>query len=250
MRDGLVAHFIDVGQGDATLIQTSGGNALIDGGDRRAADAFTRYLRDAGVSSIAYVIATHPHADHIAGLVNVLYEFEVGAVIMPRVAHTTVTFERLLDAIEEKNIPVIEPVPGATFRLGDAVLTIVAPNSGGHRNLNNYSVSALVTYGATSFLFTGDAEVESEDEMLANGLDLSAQVLHVGHHGSRTSTTEAFLQAVSPKIAVISVGASNSFGHPNAEVVQRLESSGARVYRTDMHGTIVIASDGSALTVR
>ena len=246
----VVAHFIDVGQGDATLIRTSEGHVLIDGGDRHAGPIVVRYLRRARVSRIEYVVATHPHADHIGGLIDVLGAFEVGTIIMPRVAHTTITFERFIEAIEENNIPVREPVPGETIVMGDAVFTIVAPNSSGYANLNDYSVSLLLSYGTVRFLFTGDAEAVSEAEMLERGHDLFAQVLHVGHHGSRTSTTQPFLDAVSPLVAVISVGADNQFGHPHAEVVNRLMAAGATIYRTDRHGTIRISTDGRSLTVR
>ena len=248
-ESSLVVHFIDVGQGDATLIQTSAGNVLIDGGDRRTADTVVRYLQNSGVDRIAYVIATHPHADHIAGLVNVLNTFDVDTIIMPRVAHTTVTFERLLDAIETNDVTVREPSAGSSLTLGDTVFTIVAPISTGYRNLNNYSVSVRVAHGSVAFLFTGDAEAESENEMLTGDHNLSAQVLHIGHHGSNSSTTQAFLDAVSPEIAVISLGAGNSYGHPHVEVVNRLEGAGVTIYRTDLQGTIVMSTDGTILTV-
>ena len=247
--NSVVVHFIDVGQGDATLIQTRGGSVLIDGGDRQAGPVVVSYLRNEGISKISYVVATHPHADHIGGLIDVLGEFEVGTIIMPRVAHTTITFERFIDAIEENNIPVREPVVGSTINMGGATFTIVAPNSSWYANLNDYSVSMLLLYGETRFLFTGDAERESEMEMVERGHDISAQILHVGHHGSRTSTVQPFLDAVSPQIAVISVGANNPFGHPHREVVNRLEAAGVAIYRTDLHGTIVISTDGINFTI-
>ncbi|MDR0462968.1 MAG: MBL fold metallo-hydrolase [Pseudomonadales bacterium] len=246
----LVIHFIDVGQGDATLIKTSAGSVLIDGGDRHMGERMVAYLRDVGVSEITYVIATHPHADHIGGLVDVLNEFSIGQIIMPPVAHTTVTFERFLDAIEDNDILVKEPSPGVSFNLGEVEFTIIAPNSTGYQNLNDYSVSVRVVFGETSFVFTGDAERISEMEMIEAGHVLSADVLRVGHHGSRTSTTQEFFDAVDPSIVVISVGADNRYGHPHSEVTDRLEAAAVRIYRTDQHGTIIMTSDGTYINVR
>ena len=241
-------HFIDVGQGDAVLIQTTDGHIMIDGGDNHMGERVVQYLHDAGVQELAYVIATHPHADHIGGLIEVLNTFPVGTLIMPPVAHTTRTFERFLNAIEENDVSLRGPTVGSTFSVGDAVFTIIAPNSSGHANLNNYSVSIRMVLGDTSFIFTGDAELESEMEMILAGHTLYADVLHVGHHGSSTSTTQAFFDAVSPSIAVIQLGANNTYGHPHREVRDRLD--GIRVYRNDEHGHIVLVTDGETITVR
>jgi len=249
LEDGHAAvHFIDVGQGDAVLIQTTAGHVLIDGGDNHMGERVALYLQYAGVQELAYVIATHPHADHIGGLIEVLNTLPVGTLIMPNVTHTTRTFERFLDAIEHNHISLREPVAGSTFYVGDAVFTIIAPNSSGHANLNNYSVSIRMVLGDTSFVFTGDAEVESETQMILAGHTLYSDVLHVGHHGSSTSTTQAFFDAVSPSIAVIQLGANNTYGHPHREVRERLE--GIRVYRNDEHGDIVLVTDGETITVR
>ena len=245
----VVVHFIDVGQGDATLIQTTGGSVLIDGGDNHMGGRVVDYLRRAGVTELTYVIATHPHADHIGGLIAVLNEMPVRTLIMPPVAHTTLTFERFLDAIEYNNVPLQAPVAGSAFSVGDVGFTIIGPNSAGHANLNNYSVSLRVTHGATAFIFTGDAEVPAEHEKIAAGHNLSADVLRVGHHGSSTSTTQEFLDAVRPSIAVISAGAGNAYGHPHNTVMSRLRTLGITIYRTDQHGNIAIVSDGATLRV-
>jgi len=245
----IIVHFLDVGQGDAALIQTPGGSVLIDGGDNHMGERVADYLRGVGISELTYIIATHPHADHIGGLVTVLDQFPVGTLIMPPVAHTTLTFERFLDAIEYNNIPLREPVVGSTFSVGDAHFTIIGPNSTGHSNLNDYSVSLRMTHGAMGFIFTGDAEAAAEREMLDAGHNVSADVLRVGHHGSSTSTTQEFLDAVNPSIAVINVGADNRYGHPHNTVLSRLRVAGVRIYRTDDHGNIAIVSNGANLSV-
>ena len=245
----VIVHFIDVGQGDSVLIQSTQGNVLIDGGDNHMGGHVSDYLHRAGVAELTYVIATHPHADHIGGLIEVLNQFPVGRLIMPPVAHTTVTFERFLDAIESNGVPLKEPIAGSGFSVGDAHFTIIAPNSTGHTDFNDYSVSLHMNFGATSFIFTGDSEAAAELEMLSAGHNLSSDVLHVGHHGSTTSTAQEFLDAVNPSIAVISVGADNSYGHPHNAVMSRMRVAGIKIYRTDHHGNIVIVSDGANLIV-
>ena len=245
----IYVHFIDVGQGEATLIQTHGGTMLIDGGDNHMGETTVNYLLYNGVYFIDYLIATHPHADHIGGLIPVLDTFAVGTLIMPNREHTTLTFERFLDAIERNNIYVREPVVGAEIRKGGAVFTIVAPNSGGYTALNDYSIVMHMVYRDISFLFTGDAEAVSEREILAVGHNISADILQVGHHGSRTSTTYEFLREVSPLIAVISAGSGNAYGHPHASVINRLYEYGVIIYRTDHHGNVVIATNGRDIWV-
>lgn len=245
----VIVHFIDVGQGDATLIQAPGGNVLIDGGDIHTSDELIQYLRYVGVEDITYVIATHPHSDHIGGLISVLEEFNVENIMMPRVAHTTVTFDRFISAIENNNLEIQEPVVNDTFNIGDVEFLVLAPKSNSYTSLNDYSIALKMNYGNTSFIFTGDAESISENEMVQSGNVLSAQVLHVGHHGSNTSTTEAFLKSVSPSIAVISVGEDNRYGHPHIDVINRLQDANVAIYRTDYHGDIIISTDGNNITV-
>lgn len=243
----IIVSFIDVGQGDAVLLRSVDNAILIDAGDHRARNIVLDYLREAGVSRLCYVVATHPHADHIGGMVQVLRDLEIGRVLMPDVTNDTDTFEFFLEAIENNNIPVTIPEPGDVFRAGIIVLTTKGPAPGRHSNINNASLVMRMEHGATSFLFTGDAETAAENWMVANAPNLRSTVLDLGHHGSRTSNTEAFLDAVAPDIAVIQVGANNRFGHPSPEVIERLEARGVAIYRTDELGTIRMITDGQTI---
>ena len=243
--DGIVSvHYIDVGQGESALIRTPGGNVLIDSGDFDYIDKVTGYLRSHGVRTIDVLVATHPHSDHIGGMAAIIGDFNIGRVIMPRAESTGRAYERMLLAMREHGLRATAPVAGEKFILGGAEFTILGPGFSNYQNLNNYSVVLHMTYGEYSFMFTGDAEGLLEREILRSGLDFQADFLQIGHHGSRTSTTEAFLAAVEPKVAFISVGKGNSYGHPHPSVLERLEDYGVRVYRTDRHGDIVVETDG------
>lgn len=244
----LEVHFIDVGQGDATFISCDGYSMLIDAGNNDKGTAVWSYLKQQGVEKLDYVIATHPDADHIGGVDVVLYKFDCGTVIMPEVENDTRTYEDVVQVIEEKDYPVAAPVVGEQYALGSAVFTIIAPNKDYGTDLNNSSVGILLEHGDNRFLLTGDAEEEAEADILANGIDISADVYKAGHHGSKTASTEEFLNAVNPEYAVISCGEENSYGHPHAEVLNRFRSMGIDVFRTDEQGTIVAVSDGRELT--
>jgi beta-lactamase superfamily II metal-dependent hydrolase len=259
MDGEVLIHFIDVGQGDAVLIQSEHGAVLIDAGENNMAHRVVSYLENLGINTINYLIATHPHSDHIGGLIGVLEMFHVEHLIMPQIAHTSRTFERFLDAIEAKDGLILQkPEAGATFSIptsptnpnNTVIFTIIAPNSEGYSNINNYSIALRMVYGSIAFIFTGDAEAISEREMLSAGHNLRANVLHVGHHGSNTSTTQAFLDAVNPSIAIIQLGESNSHGHPHRELIERLEAKNIGIYRTDHHGNIIITTDGNDLRGR
>ncbi|MBS4022985.1 MAG: MBL fold metallo-hydrolase [Dethiobacter sp.] len=241
-------HFIDVGQGDAILVQTPTQNILIDGGDR--GNTVVNYLRNLGVNSLDVVIGTHPHADHIGGLINVMQSIPVKEVIDPGVVHTTKTFEDYLTLIDEKNIIFTEGRAGMSRDLGGgAKMEILHPVSPSSRHLNDASIVVKITFGEVSFMLTGDAEQAAENQIRSRGYDLNSTVLKVGHHGSRTSTITAFLNAVKPEVAVIMSGKNNTYGHPHQETLAKLTEAGVKTYRTDLHGTIVITTDGQTYDI-
>ena len=210
---------------------------------------FGTTMKKQGVESLDYVIGTHPDADHIGGLDVIVYKYNCETVIMPDYEKDTKTYQELVDVIHDKNMKITYPVVGEQYALGEAKFTIIAPNSNSYGgNANDYSVAILLEYGKNRFLFTGDAEEASEAEMLTNGIDISADVYKVAHHGSRSASTQEFLNAVHPKYAVISCGEGNSYGHPHAEVLNRLRSMGVEVFRTDEQGSIIASSDGENIT--
>lgn len=245
---GLEIHYLDVGQGDSTLILCDGHAMLIDAGDNDRGTAVQSYLESQGVTTLDYVIGTHPDADHIGGLDVVLYKFDCQMVMMPDFEKDTRTYDDVVQTMKQKRYKNTLPEVGTVYELGSAVFTIVAPNGEYGDNANDYSVGILLQHGKNRFLFTGDAEEASEADMLENGIDLEADVFKASHHGSRTANTEEFLQTVDPDYVVISCGQDNSYGHPHAEVMNRLHAMGISVFRTDEQGTIVAYSDGTEIT--
>lgn len=241
--------YIDVGQGDAALLQCEGQTMLIDAGTNSGANDLVAYLASVGISSLDYVVGTHPHEDHIGGLDAVIKNLNVSTVWMPYVQHDTKTFEDVLLAIQLKGLSVNVPAVGSTYQLGDALITVLGPISDTYDDLNNYSIILRVDHGNNSFLFMGDAEQLAENELLASGANLDADVLKVGHHGSSTSSSQVFIDAVQPQYAVISCGSDNSYGHPHAETMNTLQASGATILRTDESGSIKIISDRNSLIV-
>lgn len=246
-KSGLSVHFIDVGQGDSILVSCEGKNMLIDGGVPDEGPTVENYLKKQGVSKLDYVVGTHPHEDHIGGLVDVLRDFNSGTILMSGAQSNTRIFENLLNVISQKKKTIDKAVPGRIYILGGAKITVLAP-LGNYDDLNNWSVVLKLNYKKISFLFTGDASKESEEDMLSKNYNLSADVLKVGHHGSSTATTQEFLKAVHPRFAVISVGLGNSYGLPDKSVTQRLKDAGIKTFRTDVNGTVDFYSNGNNLS--
>jgi competence protein ComEC len=244
-------HFIDVGQGDCALIQLSDGkNILIDGGNRADAEVIKKYLQSLNVNYIDYLIATHPHEDHIGALPAIIKSVEIGSIYMPKVTANTKIFEDLLLAIKAKDYKINTAKAGVDLiDTNTTKLTILAPSESSYDELNNYSAVVKLTYLNTSFLFMGDAESISEKEILKNSFDIKSDVIKIGHHGGRTSTTRDFLEKAAPKYAVISVGKDNDYGHPHQETLEKLNNMKLKIYRTDEQGTIIASSDGKSITI-
>lgn len=241
----LTLHFIDVGQADCTLIECGGHFMLVDGGNNDDAQLITDYLREKGVKTLDYVIGTHPHEDHIGSLDKVIEAFDVKTLILPDKDYDSKTYRDVLTAADKKKVEIIRAVPKTTYRLSaDAGFTIVAPCGDYGSDLNNWSVGIRITHGENKILMCGDAEAKAEADMLASGEELSADLLKVSHHGSNTSTTEAFLDTVNPKYAVIMCGKDNDYGHPHRETLEKLQKRHIKIMRTDELGTITAVSDG------
>lgn len=248
-------HFIDVGQGDSVFINSVYGCILIDGGEDGCGEKIISYIGALGVRSIDYVIATHPHSDHIGGLDEIIDAFEIKNVIMPRLSEintpTTRRYEDFLKAVGKSGAKVIAAKQGAGYELGKVYMLILSPVSQS-KDLNDMSVVARVSYGKTFFLFTGDAGSTVEKEIARGEYAdfLRADVLKAGHHGSKTSSSVSFLNKVRPDSIIISCGEGNSYGHPHNEALQRMEKSGADILRTDKSGTIIVSSDGESLNFK
>lgn len=244
----LIVDFIDVGQGDSILIRQGDHAMLIDGGTSECKDDLLNFLKSENIQKFDYIVGTHPHEDHIGSLDDVINAYDFDTILFPKVTTTTKTFENLVNAVKNKNKKFTTPVSGNEYTLGDAKFKILAPSSDSYQSLNNYSIVIKLTYGENTFMFTGDAETLSETEMLNSFDDLTADVLKIGHHGSTTSTSKKFLNAVNPKYAVISVGKDNTYNHPTKTTMNKLEELKIPVYRTDEKGTIECVSNGKDIT--
>ena len=244
--DLLAVHFIDVGEGDAILIVQGDYAMLVDGGPAETGTTVFTYLRDQGIGTLEYMIATHVFADHIGGLPDVLRRTNVKNVLLPMLYHDTPAYNTFLLAVEDSGAEVAVPFAGHTFALGDAEITVLAPNPTDEwENRANYSIVLRIEFGSTSFLLMGDAMREVEANLLDSTARLSSDVLKVGRHGASSATTSGFLDAVNPSIAVISAGENNTF--LSQEVIRRLSGARIHVFRTDVNGSTVITSDGTTL---
>ena len=239
-------HFLDVGQGDATLVTCGEEAMLIDTGDNSKGTTVQLYLKKQGISELKYLILTHPDADHIGGADVVVTKFDIDTVFMSDFTKDNKTYNELISALDYKGMVWSTPNVGNTYTLGSAEFTIIAPNTT-YSEPNNASIGLLLVNGENSFLFTGDAEEDAEYDILANGLDIDCDVYKAGHHGSKTASTKALLEAASPEYVVVSCAEDNSYGHPHAEPMNNFRSMGMKLFRTDEQGSIIATADGKEI---
>lgn len=245
--DPMEVHFMDVGQGDATLVTCGGHAMLIDTGDDTKGTAIQNYLQKQKITKLDYLILTHPDADHIGGAPVIITKFNIDRVFVSNFEKDNETYRKLIQSLDDKQITLLTPKVNSIYTLGTASITILAPDRE-YDNPNDASIAFLLKNGTRSFLFTGDAGEEAEQDLLKTGIDISADLYKVGHHGSKYSTSKEFFKAVDPFYAVISCGEGNSYGHPHAETLNTLRAAGVMVYRTDEEGTIIASTDGRSIS--
>ena len=244
----LKSHFLDVGQGDSTFIELPNGKCmLIDSGEREYGQTVISYVKNLGYKKLDYVVITHAHSDHMGSMSDVLASFSVGKIYMPAAGNNTPSYEKLLKTIADRGLKVKKAKAGVTIlKKDDLKIEIISPSKD-YEELNDTSAVVLITYGKTKLLYMGDAEREAENDIKA---DIKCSVVKVGHHGSKSSSSYEFIAKARPKHAIISVGAGNDYGLPKDEIISRWERSGARVWRTDNNGTVVVTSNGKRVTVK
>ncbi|WP_244833104.1 ComEC/Rec2 family competence protein [Clostridium sp. BJN0001] len=239
-------HFINVGQGDAILIQVNNKNLLIDSGPSESKDMILNYLDSQNIKKLDFVVATHPHEDHIGNMSSIINSYPIDYFCAPKVTSDAKYFERMIYSLKKKNlkINVLNINEKCPIDLGkNTEVKVLSPTNRKYDNINNYSCVLKIKFLNNTFLFMGDAEKEAEDEILSNFNDIHADVIKIGHHGSETSTSNEFLQRVSPKISIISCGYNNNFGHPHKKTLDKLKNI-TKIYRTDMDDNIVLISNG------
>lgn len=237
----LILTMIDVGQADSFLLMQDGKTALIDCGTRSTGKDVVKYLNSIGVSKLDYVFGTHPHDDHMGGMYDVITNIEVGKIVIPEVESGAVTsnwYMKLMDEIQKNGYQVKNPEVDDIYQLGEAQMKVIGPMSKFPDNINNYSTVLKVSFGEMDIIMTGDAEKEVEEEILASKENIDAEILKVGHHGSNTSTTDEFLDAIDPEYALISAGIGNKHEHPTKTTMKKLKKQDIEVYRTDESGTV------------
>ena len=237
--NNLRVYCLDVGQGDSILITNNNKTMLIDASTNEMGSRVVKYLNDLGIKKIDYLVGTHPHEDHIGGLDNVIKSFDIGTIYMPNVVATTKTFEEVIDAISAKKLKVTSPKTGDKFTVGNAECEVMSIRND-KDDYNNCSIVIKMDFNNVSYLFTGDAEESVESSRKWPHID----VLKVGHHGSNTSSSKNFLEQIKPEVALISVGQGNTYGHPTQATLKRLSNIGAKIYRTDENGTILLIEKG------
>ncbi|MDV5114683.1 ComEC/Rec2 family competence protein [Clostridium perfringens] len=245
----LMISYMDVGQGDAAYIKVNGNDILIDAGPRSNSKELLEQLKAKNIDDFELVIATHPHEDHIGGMVDVFKEYEVKAFYSPKITHTTKTYENLVKAVKDEGLKTKELKGGMVIDLGEgAKFEVFTPQKSEYEELNDYSPIMKLSFGDTSYLFTGDAEKLAEEEALAkykNSLD--SDVIKFGHHGSSSSSSNAFIEAVSPKYGIISCAKDNKYGHPHSETLDIIKKYNIKTFRTDTDGEIILTSDGKSI---
>lgn len=248
LNENLKIHYLDVGQGDSIFIELPNAQTiLIDAAEKKEAEKIEKYIRNLNYNKIDYIIATHPHTDHIGGLSTIIEHFEIGKIYMPLAISTSKTYEDLLNTIANKKLKIQKAQVGTKIiEQKDFIIEFLAPDNTKYDDLNNYSAVVKITWKDNRFLFMGDAEEESENKI---NQDIKTDVIKVGHHGSDTSSSTKFIKKVNPAYAIISVGKENSYGHPNKEVLNRWKNIGAKIYRTDENGTIIMESDGKEISI-
>lgn len=247
LSDKLEVDFIDVGQADSILVSNKNETMLIDAGNNENGNDVVKFIKEKGITKINYLVGTHPHADHIGGLDDVINsDLEIENVYMPKIQTNTKTFEDVLDALKNKNLKVTAPAKGDTFKIGDANCEVMTDSILDKDNLNLSSIVIRLQFGENSFLFMGDAETENEKTISWPKVNL----LKVGHHGSNTSSSQNFLNQVKPEYAIIMAGKDNSYGLPKQKILDRLNKIGAKIFRTDELGTITVISDGKTIEVK
>lgn len=251
-KNQMAIHYIDVGQGDCILIQVNNKNLLIDSGPSSNRKNLLDYLENLNIKRLDYIIATHPHEDHIGNMDTLIRRYNIGSFYSPKIIHSSTTFENMISSLVDKNLKINILNKGVTgIDLGENTsVSVYSPLENLYSdNLNDYSPIIKITFLNNSFLFTADAEISTENTVLSQNENLKCDILKIGHHGSSTSTSPDFITAVNPSVAIISVGKNNSYGHPTPEIISLLNSLNIKTIRTDINGSIIAISDGSNINI-